>query len=116
MKALTAEVVDTGQKRDLRGRRIVRGEEREALIAAYERSGMTQKAFAAREGVKFCTFTAWLSRRRRVAQPPKTAFAEVSVPIGTVTGLVEVVLPDGVVIRGGDAQRVAAIAAQLRRC
>lgn len=116
MKALTAEVVDTGQKRDLRGRRIVRSEEREALIAAYERSGMTQKAFAAREGVKFCTFTAWLARRRRAGQPSRPTFAEVSIPTGAVTGLVEVVLPDGIVIRGGDAQRVAAIAAQLRRC
>ena len=35
MKTITAEVVDTGQKRDKRGRRIVRVEERVALLAAY---------------------------------------------------------------------------------
>ena len=117
MKALTAEVVDTGAKRDTRGRRIARAEEREALIAAYEQSGLTQRAFAEREGVKFCTFTAWLGRkRRRVPRAAKARFAEVSVPMGLVGGVIEVVLPDGLVVRGNEPERVAAIVAALRRC
>ena len=61
MNALTAEVVDTEQNHDARGRRIVGPEERAALIAPYEQSGLTQRVFAEREGVKFCTFVAWLS-------------------------------------------------------
>ena len=38
MKTLATEVVDTGEKRDTRGRRIVRAEERSALISAYEKA------------------------------------------------------------------------------
>jgi len=52
MKTLQTEVVDTGEKRDTRGRRIATAEEKAALIAAYESSGLTQQAFAKREGVK----------------------------------------------------------------
>jgi hypothetical protein len=39
MKTLQTEVVDTGEKRDTRGRRIATAEEKAALIAAYEGSG-----------------------------------------------------------------------------
>ena len=55
MKTLTAELVETGEKRDARGQRVMRAEVREALLAAYASSGMTQRAFAEREGVKYCT-------------------------------------------------------------
>jgi hypothetical protein len=41
MKTLTTELVDTEQKRDARGRRIERSEQRAALIAAYEQSGLS---------------------------------------------------------------------------
>lgn len=116
MKALNTEVVDTGQKRDTRGRRIARPEEREALIAAYERSGLTQRVFAEREGIKFCTFTAWLARSRRRTRPAKPTFAEVSMPMGLAGSLVEVVMPDGIVIRGNDPERVVAMVAKLRSC
>jgi hypothetical protein len=49
MDAITTEVVDTGRKRDARGRRIVTEAERGALLAAYQQSGLTQRAFARRE-------------------------------------------------------------------
>jgi hypothetical protein len=118
MKALMAEVVDTGQKRDRQGRRIERAEHRAALIAAYEKSGLTQRAFAEREGVKFFTFAAWLAKHRRAAKP---AFAEVTLrsrmisSIGSTPGL-EVVLRDGVVVRGSDLEAVAGLVERLRRC
>lgn len=58
--SITTELVETGAKRDGRGRRIATREEKIALIAQYRGSGLTQRAFAEREGVKFSTFTAWL--------------------------------------------------------
>ena len=50
MKTLAStEVVESGQRRDTRGRRIIPPEEQAALIAEYEKSGLTQRAFAERE-------------------------------------------------------------------
>jgi hypothetical protein len=43
-------LVNTGEKRDSRGRRIAAADHRAALIAAYEASGLTQREFADREG------------------------------------------------------------------
>lgn len=57
LKVLQAEVLETGAKRDTRGRRIATAEERAALIRAYEEGGMPQRVFAQQEGVKFCMFT-----------------------------------------------------------
>jgi len=116
MKALLAEVVETGQRRDTRGRRIERAEQRAALIAAYEKSGLTQQAFAEREGVEFFTFAAWLARHRRATGKP--TFAEVALKATRVApqSIVEVVLRDGVTVRGSDADQVAALVERLRRC
>jgi transposase-like protein len=117
MKALTTEVVETGEKRDERGRRILPAEGRDALVAAYEGSGLTQRAFAAREGVKFTTFVSWLARRRRRGGVPrKPAFTEVSLPALSRPGLIEVVLIDGIVVRGADVEQLSAVVAKLRRC
>ena len=116
MKTITAEVVDTGKKRDKRGRQIVQAEERVALLAAYATSGMTQRAFAEREGVKYCTFTAWLARQRKREPEPKVAFARVDLNHGRVAGGLEVMLPDGVVVRGSNVEQILALVVQLRRC
>jgi hypothetical protein len=50
MGAITAEVVDTGEKRDGRGRRVLPRSQRLALIEAFRASGMSMAAFARREG------------------------------------------------------------------
>jgi transposase-like protein len=68
MMTITTELVETGAKRDGRGRRIATQEEREALIAQYRESGLTQKAFAEREGIKFSTFTSWVQGRRHAGK------------------------------------------------
>jgi hypothetical protein len=65
MGAETAELVETRDRRDERGRQIVDGARRAALITAYEHCGLTQRAFARREGVAYGTFVAWLGRYRR---------------------------------------------------
>jgi transposase-like protein len=51
MESNEIELVDNGEKRDLVGRRIVSREERERLLAAYDESGLTQRAFARGEGI-----------------------------------------------------------------
>jgi transposase-like protein len=115
--SITTELIETGAKRDGRGRRIATREEKVALIAQYRGSGLTQRAFAEREGIKFSTFTAWVQGRRlaRRGGSRKARFAEVpmlSVP-AMLVGLA-VHLPDGVIVRGTSASEVAALVRALR--
>ncbi len=65
MRSISTEVVDGGPKRDSRGRRVSDQMRREELLAVYDRSGLTHKAFAQREGVNVHTFVSWLHQRRR---------------------------------------------------
>ncbi len=115
MKTVATEVVDRGEKQDARGRRIAQVNEREALVKAYETSGLTQRAFAEREGVKYCTFTAWLGRHRQGKR--KGAFAQLDLgPASRLAAGIEVVMPDGVLVRGHDGEQIAALVAKLRGC
>jgi transposase-like protein len=94
------------------------------LLARFEAGGLTQKAFAKREGVNFHTFVSWLSQRRREAggggstrTPQCTArFIELSAPAhmpGATGVMLEVVLRDGRIARGADAAALAALARLL---
>ncbi len=56
MKTITAEMVDTGEKRDGRGRRVLPRAQRLALIEAFRASGMSMAAFARRERINYTTF------------------------------------------------------------
>ena len=115
MGAITTEVVETGARRDTRGRRIATAEEKTALIAAYAQSGLTQRAFAQREGVKYCTFAAWLGRHRRARG--RARFAEID--LGRVAGAstaLEITLPDGLIVRGSDVEQLALLIGRLRPC
>ena len=112
MATITTELIRT--KQDERGRRITSAAEREALIQAYTQSGLTQKAFAQREGIKYPTLVSWIQASgRRQTPPPPVGFAEVT--MARATAPMEVQLPDGTVIRGGNAQDIARIL-QLVRC
>jgi transposase-like protein len=115
MASITTELVENGSKRDGRGRRIATPAERVALIAQYRDSGLTQRAFAVREGIKFSTFTAWLQGRRLAGRPGrKVRFAEMPLmPPSAMVGLA-VQLPDGVVVRGAAVSEVAALVRALR--
>ncbi len=115
METLTTELVETGEKRDRCGRRIALAQTRAAAVAAYERSGLTQAAFAQREGIKFHTFTHWL-RVERARKPAAAAFAEVKLGALRAPNALEVALPDGVVVRGGDVEQLVALVERLRRC
>jgi transposase-like protein len=113
MMTITTELVETGAKRDGRGRRIATTEEREALVAQYRESGLTQKAFAEREGIKFSTFTSWVQGRRHAGKPGrKVRFTQACLP-GQGAGLA-VQLPNGIIVRGASATEVAELVRALR--
>jgi len=101
-------------KRDERGRRITRSNERETLVRAYEASGLTQKAFAKQEGMKYTTFVSWVQECRRRRPEPKIGFAELTLPRAAAAPL-EVQLIDGTIIRGSNVEDVARLL-QLIRC
>jgi transposase-like protein len=120
MKATPTEVITPERARDDRGHRLYTRERREELIAAYQESGLTQVAFAQREGIKYSTLTGWLQGRRRAtpsAPIPCAAgplrFVEASTP-PSWRG-VEVTLPDGTWLRSGTAGELAELLRMLRR-
>ena len=114
-------VVETLQvaKHDERGRRIADAQEKEALMAGYAASGMTQRAFSLREGINPFTFAGWL-RQKRLAQaeakPPSGGqrFVELGFPRVESGFSLEVVLPDGLIVRGSEAKQLAALIRGLR--
>ena len=105
-------------KHDERGRRIADAQEKEALMAGYATSGMTQRAFAQREGINPFTFAGWL-REKRLAQAKQAAsggqrFVELGFPRVASGFTLEVVLPDGLIVRGSEAKQLAALLRGLR--
>jgi len=52
-------------KTDVLGRVTVGREQREAILNAFEVSGMTGQAFALHHGIKIQTFASWIQKRRR---------------------------------------------------
>lgn len=114
----TTELIDTGEKRDGRGRRISNVARRAEAVEAWHASGLTMAAFARREGIKYSTFAGWVlkaARKRPKAKRPR--FAEVRVgPVlaASASGLLEVRLADGTIARGASAQELAALVRALR--
>lgn len=119
MGAITAEVVDTGEKRDTRGRRVTPAERRSQMVHAFRESGMTMAAFARRERLNYATFAGWVAKAQRgaVAKSP-IQFAELRMPFvapaPTSGDQLEVRLPDGTVLRGGRVADVVALVRALR--
>ena len=116
MGAITAEVVDTGEKRDSRGRRVLPVSERMRLMATFQSSGLSMAAFARRESINYATFAGWIAKAGRAAVPKgPIKFAQVQLPAAGGTARsgseIEVRLPDGTMLRGG---RVADLAALIR--
>lgn len=121
METISTEVITQERKRDMRGHRLYSDERQLELIVAYQRSGLTQKAFARREGIKYSTFTAWLQRRRGATRrakevPPPSGpmrFTELKLP-ALLGGALEVSLSDGMVVRGSSVDAVAELVKALR--
>ena len=111
------EVVDTGEKRDVHGRRITPAGRRKELVAVWRQSGLTQAAFARREGINCTTFCSWVQQSRPECPSSASAqvrFAEVDVTAAASAPGVEVRLGDGVVVRGTDGKRRSLGHADLR--
>ncbi len=108
--------MDEKRKRDTRGRKIATSERRPELLAAFDASGLTQRAFARREGVNFHSFVAWLQRRRAAGTAtPAVRFHEVCLAPGAAqAAALEVVLPGGLVVRGSGVAAVAELVRALR--
>ena len=119
MGAITAEVVDTGEKRDAKGRRVTPMERRSQMVQAYRASGATMAAFARRERINYATFAGWVAKAQRltVARRP-IQFAELRMPLAAPAAApsdqLEVRLPDGTVLRGGRVADVVALVRALR--
>jgi len=83
-------------------------------LQRFERSGLSAVAFCAKEGVSVPSFYAW---RRRLLRPPiETAARLVPVRLFPAAAPVEILLPDGLVLRlaaGCDLDFVRALVATL---
>lgn len=118
MGAITAELVDTGERRGAHGRRVMPADRRVQLVEAYRTSGLTMAAFARREGVKYPTFAGWVAKEQQ--QPVRTKvpirFAEMRLPVtaSEPSHAVEVRLTDGTVLRGSRVADVVALVRALR--
>lgn len=91
-------------------------------MSAWRGSGLTQAAFAKREGVRYSTFAHWVQqaarktpavRSPRTNLPRQVKFAEVALPAALAPAL-EVRLPDGTLLRGGNAAELAKLVRALR--
>lgn len=86
------------------------------LVREYEKSGLTQRVFAAREGVNLHTFVAWLGRQRKagtLVEKKPVEFHEVALGAAR-PALLEIHLPDGVVLKGASAGDLANLVRALR--
>ena len=121
MGAITAEVVDIGEKRDSRGRRVLPAAERRKLIEGYQASGLTMAQYARREGINYSTMAGWMHRERPKPSEGKgaIAFARVQMPLAVArpqpkSNDLEVRLPDGTMLRGGRVADLVALVKALR--
>ena len=123
MGTILAEVVDTGS-RDARGRRMLSVVQRVEHVRAYHASGLNQAAFAKREGLRYSTFCHWVQKVARgelrapstpAAREPRVQFAQVQLPAVAPAAAaagdasIEVRLTDGMVVRGDDVHKLAAL-------
>lgn len=72
-------------------------QEQEAMVAFFQSSGLSQRAFCERENLKLATFSYWYRKFGKGADPV-SGFVEVAAPV-QARGI-EVVFPNGVVLRG----------------
>jgi len=121
MESIEAEVCVESGKSDRQGRRIRGAAEWSCILERYDSSGLTQRAFCAREGLRYGTLVAWLGRRRKNGGPlirsqPEPKFQELSLsrPAEPLSASLDVRLPEGIVLRGSQASELAELIGLLR--
>ena len=117
MGAITAELVDSGETRDRRGRRITKAQRRSELVTDFRSSGLTMAAFARREGINYATFAGWVAAQRVEPAKSQIKFREVQLPAlppPKDDAPLEVRLPDGTMVRGGKVADVVTLLKALR--
>ena len=90
-------------RQDTRGRVRTSRERREALLAEFDRSGVSGAQFAHLTGIKYQTFTGWLHLRRRVGRKglrarkrkPVTWVEATAPPVAAEPAPLRVQLPGG---------------------
>ena len=86
-------------KTDTKGRVLTPTQDRDALLDAFEQSGMSGAAFARLHGIRYSTFAYWhfARRQRRKATPPTQGrFQEVSIQPDSASGpALTIELPGG---------------------
>lgn len=93
------------------GRRRWTSKQRQRLLARFHESQLTQHDFATQHGVGLSTLSKWL-RLERDAVPEQVKFQEVRLPSPASRWPVEVVSPQGWIVRlqnGSDAQMLPAL-------
>jgi len=119
MGAFETQLIETGDKRDGRGRKIRLADRRAEFVRAYQASALTMAAFARREGLKYSTFAGWVLRSAARSSDgiAPVRFAEVRLPMAapspSAPGM-EVRLVDGTVARGANGVELAALVRALR--
>jgi len=102
---------------DRTGRVRVFKEQRQLILAEFERSGVSAVEFARRAGLKYSTLAGWLQRYRRT-RPKRRARAvrllEAVVQSGDPNATLQLQLPDGTRVEINNAKQ-AALAADLLR-
>jgi transposase-like protein len=96
--------MDTPKTGSVRRRRTHKQQQR--LLAKFQQSQFTQSEFATQHGVGLSTLSKWL-RLERAAVPAKVKFQEVRLPNPASRWPVEVVSPQGWIVRlqnGSDVQ------------
>ena len=94
-------------------RRRWSSEQRDQFLAAFHESKMTQRDFANSHGVGLSTLSKWLRLERKVA-PAKVKFREVGLLNPPSTWPVEVVSPQGWIVRVQNGSAVEILPELLR--
>jgi transposase-like protein len=95
------------------GRRRRTSKQRQRLLARFHQSQLTQREFATQHGIGMSTLSKWL-RLERDATPPKVKFQEVRLPNPTSRWPVEVVSPQGWIVRLQNGSDVKSLPELLR--
>jgi transposase-like protein len=95
------------------GRRRLTSEQRQRLVTRFHRSQLTQRDFAARHGIGLSTLGKWLQCEGK-ATLPLVKFQEVALPHATPPWAVEVISPQGWIVRLQNNSEVQTLPQLLR--